>query len=98
MNYTPGPWKVSRKAPSNVVAKDLIVAYCQGHEKTETGYTMKDAEANARLIAAAPELLEACKYAIENLKPKGTVSKDFSGHNAMATLSRAIAKAEEGES
>ena len=46
------------------------------------------------LHEAAPELLEACRYAVENLKPKGTVTKDFSGHNAMATLSKAIAKAE----
>ena len=48
----------------------------------------------ARLIAAAPDLLEACKYAFENLSPKGNIKKDFSGHNAMATLSRAIAKSE----
>lgn len=55
---------------------------------------LKEAQANARLMAAAPDLLEACKYAFENLKPKGNVKKDFGGHLAMATLSRAIKKAE----
>jgi hypothetical protein len=54
-------------------------------------------EANAHLIAAAPDLLEACKYAFENLKPQGNVKKDFSGHNAMATLLKAIRKATQEE-
>lgn len=36
------------------------------------------------------ELLAACKYAFENLSPKGDIRKDFSGHNAKATLSKAI--------
>ena len=44
-------------------------------------------------VEAAPDLLEACQYALKNLNPKGGIKKDFSGHNAMATLSRAIYKA-----
>lgn len=40
-------------------------------------------------------LLEACKLAFERLKPKGNVTKDFNGHVAMATLSKAIVEAEE---
>ena len=40
------------------------------------------------------ELLEACKYALKNLQPKGNIQKDFAGHNAKATLSKAIARAE----
>jgi len=51
-------------------------------------------KANARLIAAAPELLEACKGAFERLSPKGDIKKDFGGHVAMSGLSKAIAKAE----
>ena len=39
-------------------------------------------------------LLRACKQAFENLSPKGNIKKDFSGHNAVATLSRVIAMAE----
>src|SRR5688572_28575193 len=50
--------------------------------------------ANDRLIAAAPELLEACKHALANLRPAGKVTKDFSGHNAIEALGKAIAPAE----
>jgi hypothetical protein len=32
----------------------------------------------------------ACKCALENLKPKGNIKKDLSGHNAIAGLRRAI--------
>jgi hypothetical protein len=46
------------------------------------------------LFEAAPDLLEACKYALANLRSRGDVRKDFSGHNAIATLGKAIAKAE----
>jgi len=50
-------------------------------------------EEDLPLFLASPDLLEACEYALENLKPKGDIKKDFSGHNAMATLSKAINKA-----
>lgn len=58
------------------------VPACEGDQKLE---------ANARLIAAAPELLEACRGALEQLR----ASDDFKlrrGHQA-AALERAIAKA-----
>lgn len=46
-------------------------------------------DANARLIAAAPELLEACKAAEANLSPEYA-----SDHLVMRLLRVAIAKAE----
>jgi len=55
--------------------------------------TVKETTANDRLIAAAPDLLEACKLAYAALKP-GDVRKDFSGHVAKAALGNAIYKAE----
>ena len=65
MSHTPGPWKVVRErrrfnihdGPLN---QGLATCY-------ETGGTLGRAEANARLIAAAPELLEIAKRAIVNL-------------------------------
>ena len=54
---------------------------------------IKTADKVATLIEAAPDLLEACEYALQNLRPQGNVKKDFSGHNAVAALSRAIQKA-----
>lgn len=47
-----------------------------------------------RAVNSHSELLEACKLAFENLKPRGDVKKDISGHIAMAALSTAIFKAE----
>ena len=98
MKHTPGPWKHHLAPEDNAPewayrfqywvdsSGNVPIADIRGIGDPTTA-------ANARLIAAAPDLLEACQYAFENLKPKGNVKKDFSGHNAMATLSRAIHKA-----
>jgi hypothetical protein len=92
--HTPGPWKVDYKLPTSQ-SPCRILGDGEVARVTYRGKLAGDSwEANAHLITAAPELLEACRYAVENLRPKGTVTKDFSGHNAMATLSKAIAKAE----
>ncbi len=70
-HHTPGPWHVTTRQGSRdwaVVAKNERHEICQmfhdGSELNETG------EANARLIAAAPELLEACKRAKKLLEPE----------------------------
>jgi hypothetical protein len=43
------------------------------------------------------ELLRACKEALKNLKPSGNIRSDYSGHLAVASLSKAINMAEKGE-
>ncbi len=51
MSYTPGPWKVNKDFHPHVHGHDgSMVAVAQGHDK---------ARDNARLISAAPDLLEA---------------------------------------
>lgn len=61
MKHTPGPWKVVNWRGETVVSpdKDLNCQYtiCQLYGP--------DAEANANLIASAPELLETCKMQLE---------------------------------
>ena len=65
MAHTPGPWQVSigppRDAPLRtcVVARDLERNIATCHTPREYGPNVDQAEANARLIAAAPELLAA---------------------------------------
>lgn len=58
-DFTNGPWRSDRQA---VLAKgkiaDLLIATVH-----KTYSEPEEAEANARLIAAAPDLLEACKVA-----------------------------------
>ncbi|WON88696.1 hypothetical protein [Delftia sp. UGAL515B_04] len=67
--FTPGPWKVSFSRFSRVTAENgALIAKC---EKLDS---LTNLEANARLIAAAPELLEALRKladAYERLKPPG---------------------------
>lgn len=57
--HTPGPWTVTKE--TRVQAGDII--FRQEHS---VGKTYEELDANARLIAAAPELLEAlaepCRY------------------------------------
>ena len=71
MTYTPGPWHISSTHSGkswNVGARDCTNV-CIVHGPEENGpdeYT-----ANARLIAAAPAMLEALNNAIKSLETDG---------------------------
>ena len=59
--HTPGPWAQAMYSPADVVTgEDKIIATARGGLN---GITRDEAVANARLIAAAPDLLEALKLA-----------------------------------
>lgn len=66
MKYTPGPWEIGKFWPSSKreelseceitpVGEFAILAHVYRPDRSK-----EEAEANAHLIAAAPELLEAC--------------------------------------
>lgn len=80
--HTPGPWK-------HYPGRDTILSEHPDYlhsviAKIATGENREEENANAKLIAAAPELLEACKAALA----------DESTAYAIAELCRkAIAKA-----
>lgn len=59
--YTPGPWKVERLTHVGTNVFGLA------NEMTAREFVETNWDANARLIAAAPELLEALKSARESL-------------------------------
>ncbi len=92
--HRPGPWHVSKYLgePSGTLqvvhaSGDVQVADCR-----ETwGYrlSVEEAQANARLIAAAPDLLEACKAALAVREKNGMGEVGVS-----AQLRAVIAKAE----
>lgn len=69
MQHTPGPWRV---AGLNVGSEsNLVVASCYRDSDESVVMRPKTNEeclANARLIAAAPDLLKACKQAAQCLK------------------------------
>ena len=82
--HTKGPWEAD---PANEAVFD---------PKDNTtladvfGDTREERTANARLIAAAPELLEACKGALAALEQ---MDLSFSGWELVRELEKVIAKA-----
>ena len=92
--HTPAPWRTGSGACHTVYGhavgrprtSDPVVANCYS-----TGDNSKEDAANARLIAAAPDLLEALKA----LLPEGWGKDDTMDHMPGVRLARlAIAKAE----
>ena len=67
MAHTPGPWTIRRVG----IAKDLPVITSAEHDICEMRYNTNGRlrlESNARLIAAAPELLAALRLALPILR------------------------------
>lgn len=100
-NYTPGPWCVpcinEERAQRRVVNGDCQIAIVNGGPAGGIG------AANARLIAAAPDMLDALKAALRVLEtarryfPKSVSNSDtFTLLNVSEnSVRRAIAKAED---
>ena len=67
---TPGPWMINQETQEVYAEPDpkgpsIVVADCCNANAPDSD---KEQEANARLIAAAPELLEALANALENIE------------------------------
>lgn len=86
--HTPGPWEIRplNKYAGNMIAKGTeAIAEVFGGNETR--------QANARLIATAPELLGACKEALIDLEfLKDYIPRDS---NSIKRLKQVIAKAEQ---
>lgn len=61
--HTPGPWSVDDA--SNVRAGEAMIAQTY---RNNIGMSVREELANARLIAAAPELLEVLEDAVKRCK------------------------------
>lgn len=72
MSHTPGPWHV-RGGVSGVYSADIVgpnqedIGYANPSDGADDAHVYP-VEANARLMAAAPELLEAALYAYQSLR------------------------------
>ena len=87
--HTKGKWEVSEKNGLQVITRDgETIAY------TETCTGLEKDEANAQLISAAPELLEACKKALSIIEYLGEEHNTTAGEEEEKLLKQAIAKAE----
>ncbi len=81
--HTPGPWEIGQDGLGiSVDADGVPVCMCDG--------PVEDNEANARLIAAAPDLLVAGQHILQ-VAWNGTYAEQES---ALQSLRAAIAKAE----
>ena len=94
--HTPGPWEIGGSFESTEVfapaASRVSVARCGAEEARGGGsyrVSTEEAQANARLIAAAPDLLEAAIYAAGIFAEKW----DLPARDAIAALKIAISKA-----
>lgn len=89
--HTPGPWHLS-------VACDLIGTENPDGSRTLIAqtYGINYAE-NSRLIAAAPELLEACKYVVSYHREHDSGEGELFGLDFVTTCIAAIAKATGGQ-
>ena len=88
-NHTPAPWIVKNKdevfgARKSYNIGTFCVASCQGYKE--------EREANARLIAAAPELLGALQTVLDYWVDFGEI-----GCQTLEEAREAIAKAEGGD-
>ena len=93
VKHTPGKWRVTEGTMHphrRIFSEDENIGYVVDHTAT--------AEANANLIAAAPELLEALENLLQQLRfsrlPKIDVKKDYSLMVALEFAKTTIAKAE----
>lgn len=96
--HTPGPWKISGLDPHVIGPVRILVM--DGTDVPQSRAVARvidrgpEAEANARLIAAAPELLDACKRLLK-FNEELCADIHVSEHYPSAELARtAIAKAE----
>ena len=105
--HTPGPWTIDDKAPnlSSVSirgANKFAVCACRlkGPDGRTTGDTIREGKGNARLIAAAPDLLMALKDIAADADAGRLVYDDHELRDLLEKLRdearAAIAKAEGG--
>ncbi len=90
--HTPAPWRIGTATDNN----NLLIQ--QDGDRPETRQVIAEIDplpnkqANARLIAAAPELFEALEYVLEICK-LDNMDWDALENNAVPMMEKAIAKA-----
>lgn len=92
LKHTQGPWEVSELDKTKVWGNRKCVSWSTNEAQNRYHYpdkTEEEMKANAKLIAAAPDLLAACQMAKEELIFGG----DW--ENAKVIIEKAIKKATE---
>jgi hypothetical protein len=92
--HTPGPWYAKYIGDRKPIGSNELIGVYQVNDGTRL-IAEPLSEANARLIAAAPDLLEALLLAyaaLDNLP--GSIAHDLIGDHVFEAAEAAIAKAE----
>lgn len=90
---TPGPWGPHPWAHACVISSDeILIANCGGHASNmrDQGELIAEQEANARLIAVAPEMLEVLEHVRDAMEASGGWDGD---EHVFELVVAAIAKA-----
>lgn len=87
--HTKGEWQVDRRALLRVCVNDMTIANCGGAVSNDS---LEEAQANAKLIAAAPELLEALVGLRSFINE---LTFDYPGDELIIMVDNAIKKATE---
>jgi hypothetical protein len=78
MSHTPGPWQYRANSHDTlfiVEGDGLLVTSMSWHSSIRERYPLRnESQANARLIAAAPELLEALQPFVEHNSSEDTIT------------------------
>lgn len=78
--YTPGPWEAIARTNAHI---EIEAPYQSGYSaKKVATCSITNCKANARLIASAPELLEALNEAVADL--------DVAGFTGTASMCRSV--------
>jgi hypothetical protein len=99
MSHTPGPWEQALGISCHeITAKPdgLKVYIAQATSQSWGGVGSTEGEANARLIAAAPELLEALQRIVKQREDGAKVSREdwqLATDTARAAIRRATGEA-----
>jgi hypothetical protein len=104
MSHTLGPWKIGESNAYPYIYASRAIESQQVGCHVATLARTRDCDANARLIAAAPDLLAACEFAARIFGGHSGASDDpktrievEQGFCAIDNLRAAIAKAEQSK-
>lgn len=100
--HTPGPWDIACTGDAVIAGDQKLVADVMAHGRirsSKTGFIpLQEGLANCRLIAAAPDLLEAAKMAVEIIRESwGNEPGAPADCQAVRILEEAIEKADGGK-
>ena len=98
-NHTPGPWRLNGYQVERGEGIARTIATVAPRRQIGTDYAASDADtamANARLIAAAPDLLDMCERLLGFAWHYGSTSGVAAGEEMLAKAKALIAQAKGG--